>query len=160
MIAEVRVPGAPVGSICGGGRYADLTGVFGWPGMSGVGVSFGADRIYDVLEHFNAFPEGLGRLTSLLLARMDADGLSDELALVRMGRAAGLSVEVYPDLAKLGKQLSYAADLGIPFVAIAGSNERAAGVWTLRDMATGTQVATNAEGLLRTVVEARANGIS
>jgi len=160
MIAEVRVPGAPVGSICGGGRYADLTGVFGWPGMSGVGVSFGADRIYDVLEHFNAFPEGLGRLTSLLVARMDADGLSDELALVRMGRAAGLSVEVYPDLAKLGKQLSYAADLGIPFVAIAGSNERAAGVWTLRDMATGTQVATNAEGLVRTVVEARANGIS
>ena len=97
-------------------------------------------------------------MTSLLVARMDAEGLADELALVRMGREAGISAEVYPDLAKLGKQLSYAADLGIPFVAIAGSNERAAGVWTLRDMATGTQVSTNAEGLVRSVLEARAEG--
>jgi histidyl-tRNA synthetase len=155
MIVEVRVPDAPVGSICGGGRYADLTGVFGWPGMSGVGVSFGADRIYDVLEHFGAFPEGLGQMTTLLVARMDAEGLEDALSLVRASRAAGVSSEVYPDAVKLGKQLSYAADLGIPFVALAGSNERALGVWTLRDMATGTQTQATAAEVVRAVTEAR-----
>lgn len=160
MIVEVRVPDAPVGSICGGGRYADLTGVFGWPGMSGVGVSFGADRIYDVLEHFEAFPEGLGQMTTLLVALMDAEGRDDALALVRAGRAAGLSVEVYPDAVKLGKQLSYAADLGIPFVALAGSNERAAGVWTLRDMATGTQSQATAAELVRAVASARSDAPS
>ena len=155
MIVEVRVPDAPVGSICGGGRYADLTGVFGWPGMSGVGVSFGADRIYDVLEHFGAFPEGLGQMTTLLVARMDAEGLEDALSLVRASRAAGVSSEVFPDAVKLGKQLSYAADLGIPFVALAGSNERALGVWTLRDMATGTQTQATAAEVVRAVTEAR-----
>lgn len=155
MIAEVRVPDAPVGSICGGGRYADLTGVFGWPGMSGVGVSFGADRIYDVLEHFDAFPKDLGLMTHLLVVRMDEEDLAGALALVRAARAAGLSAEVYPDVTKLGKQLGYAADLGIPFVALAGSNERAQGVWTVRDMSTGTQVQATAADVVRSVCAAR-----
>lgn len=140
-IFEVRVDNAPVGSICGGGRYADLTGIFGWEGMSGVGISFGADRIYDVLEHFEAFPADLAVATDVLVCRLDADDLatSNDLKTLRALRSAGWNAELYPDAAKLKKQLKFAADRSIPWVVLCGESERASGAVTLRNMATGEQ---------------------
>lgn len=140
-IFEVRVDDAPVGSICGGGRYADLTGIFGWSGMSGVGISFGADRIYDVLEHFDAFPTDLDVSTDVLVCRLDGDdaATSNDLASLRALRAAGWKAELYPEATKLKKQLKFAADRFIPWVILCGETERAAGSVTLRNMATGEQ---------------------
>lgn len=139
-IFEVRVPGAPVGSICGGGRYADLTGIFGWPDMSGVGISFGADRVYDVCEHFGLFPAGNEVAADVLVLRMDEEGTVADLKLVDDLRAAGLRTVLYPDAAKLKKQLKYAADVGVPFVAFAGEEERAVGEVTVKDMQAHTEV--------------------
>lgn len=133
-IFEVRVPDAPVGSICGGGRYADLTGIFGWPDVSGVGISFGADRIYDVCEHFGLFPEGQEVAADVLVLRMDEAGTTQDLQLVDDLRAAGFRTVLYPELAKLKKQLKYALDVNVPFVAFAGEEERAEGAITIKDM--------------------------
>lgn len=138
-IFEVRVKDAPVGSICGGGRYDDLTGIFGWKGMSGVGISFGADRIEDVLEHFNAFPDFLDQTTNVLITLMDGDKVDEELALASNLRAAGYSVEVYPDAAKLKKQMKYANDRSIPFVVLIGEEERANSEATVKNMNSGEQ---------------------
>jgi histidyl-tRNA synthetase len=134
-IFEVRVPGAPVGSICGGGRYADLTGIFGWPGNSGVGISFGADRIYDVCEHFGLFPEGQDASTDVLVLRMDESGTRYDLRMVDALRAAGWRTTLYPDLAKMKKQLKYAADLQVKYVVFVGEEERVQGLVTLKNMA-------------------------
>lgn len=133
-IFEVRVPNAPVGSICGGGRYADLTGIFGWPDMSGVGISFGADRIYDVCEHFGLFPKGQDVAADVLVLRMDESGTAEDLQLVDELRAAGFRTVLYPELAKLKKQLKYALDVNVPFVLFAGEEERGAGEVTIKDM--------------------------
>lgn len=140
-IFEVRVDNSPVGSICGGGRYADLTGIFGWSGMSGVGISFGADRIYDVLEHFGRFPEDLAISSEVLVCRMDAgeEATDYDLKALRSFRSAGVKSEMYPDAAKLKKQLKFASDRAIPFVVLAGDEERTASEVTLRDMTTGEQ---------------------
>jgi histidyl-tRNA synthetase len=138
-IFEVRVKGAPVGSICGGGRYDDLTGIFGWSGMSGVGISFGADRIEDVLEHFGKFPDFLELTTDVLIANMDESQLSEELELAGKLRSLGLAVELYPDTAKLKKQMKYADDKSIPYVAIIGEQERAEKVVTIKNMTSGEQ---------------------
>jgi len=138
-IFEVQVVDGPVGSICGGGRYDDLTGIFGMPGVSGVGISFGADRIYDVLEHFQAFPEGLGVGLDVLLLHMGEETLGQVLSAASLCREAGLRTEVYPDAAKLKRQFKYADDRGVPFVLVIGSDEAAAGAVTLRNMADGVQ---------------------
>lgn len=138
-IFEVRVKDAPVGSICGGGRYDDLTGIFGWSGMSGVGISFGADRIEDVLEHFDAFPESLDLTTNVLITLMDSEKVDEELELAAILRAEGYSVEVYPDAAKLKKQMKYANDRSIPFVILIGEEERAKSEATIKNMNTGEQ---------------------
>lgn len=138
-IFEVRVPEAPIGSICGGGRYADLTGIFGWEGMSGVGISFGADRIYDVLEHFDKFPKTLASQSRLLIVQMDVEGESYGLELLRFLRKEGHRALMYPEVTKLKKQLKYADDAGISFVLIAGEDERKSGVWTVRNMMNGEQ---------------------
>ena len=138
-IFEVQVVDGPVGSICGGGRYDDLTGIFGMPGVSGVGISFGADRIYDVLEHFQAFPEGLGVGLDVLLLHMGEETLGQVLSAASLCREAGLRTEVYPDAAKLKRQFKYADDRGVPFVLVIGSDEAAAGAVTLRIMADGVQ---------------------
>ena len=138
-IFEVRVADSPVGSICGGGRYDDLTGVFGWSGMSGVGISFGADRIEDVLEHFNKFPGELDLTTDVLVTYMDAENCDMELKLVSHLRTNGLAVEMYPDPVKLKKQMKYAGDRAIPYVILIGEEERKAEKVTLKNMSDGSQ---------------------
>lgn len=138
-IFEVRVPDAPIGSICGGGRYADLTGIFGWDGMSGVGISFGADRIYDVLEHYEAFPPEALTRPQVLVAQLDEDGTSHALEAMRKLRAAFVRTVLYPDAVKLKKQLKHASELNVEFVMMAGADERSKGVWTVRNMQTGEQ---------------------
>lgn len=138
-IFEVQVDGAPVGSICGGGRYDDLTGIFGMPGVSGVGISFGADRIYDVLEHFGGFPDNLESDLDVLVLHMGEDTLREALGAASLCRAAGWRTELYPDPAKLKKQFKYADDRGVGHVLILGSDEVAAGNATLRNMKSGQQ---------------------
>lgn len=138
-IFEVQVVDAPVGSICGGGRYDDLTGIFGMPGVSGVGISFGADRIYDVLEHFGAFPAEVATDLDVLVLHMGEDSVPHILDAARRCRAAGLRTELYPDAAKLKKQFKYADDRRAPHVLILGSDEVAAGQVTWRNMESGEQ---------------------
>lgn len=138
-IFEVRVPDAPIGSICGGGRYADLTGIFGWEGMSGVGISFGADRIYDVLEHYDAFPAAALTQPEVLIVQLDEEGRSNALQAMHALRRAGVRTVLYPDAAKLKKQLKHASEIGVMWVFMAGADERAKGAWTLRNMETGEQ---------------------
>ena len=138
-IFEVQVVDAPVGSICGGGRYDDLTGIFGMPGVSGVGISFGADRIYDVLEHFGAFPPDLATDLDVLVLHMGEESLDVMLKAARRCRERGLRTEVYPDAAKLKKQFKYADDRRAPHVLILGSDEVAAGQVTWRNMESGEQ---------------------
>jgi len=138
-IFEVRVPDAPIGSICGGGRYADLTGIFGWDGMSGVGISFGADRIYDILEHCDAFPSEALTQPQVLVVQLDEEGRSHAIEAMRQLRAAAVRTVLYPDVVKLKKQLKYASELNVQFVFMAGANERSKGIWTVRNMETGEQ---------------------
>ena len=138
-IFEVRVPDAPIGSICGGGRYADLTGIFGWDGMSGVGISFGADRIYDVLEHYDAFPPEALTQPEVLVVQMDEEGRTHAIEAMRQLRAASVRTVLYPDVVKLKKQLKHASELNVQYVFMAGADERSKGVWTVRNMQTGEQ---------------------
>ena len=138
-IFEVVVDDAPVGSICGGGRYDDLTGIFGWSGMSGVGVSFGADRIEDVLNHFEAWPELATDGLDVMVVQMEGGDIEQELSASRRMRQAGLSVEVYPEAAKLKKQFKYADDRGVRWVLVLGEAELAEGKVTLKDMREGVQ---------------------
>lgn len=139
-IFEVKaLEGSLQSSICGGGRYDDLTGVFGLKGMSGVGISFGADRIYDVLLETNKFPAELGASTKLLFANFGDKEAMHCLKLLRQVREAGIAAELYPDAVKMAKQFKYADDKSIPFVAIIGGNEMAQGTVTIKDMKSGEQ---------------------
>ena len=140
-IFEVKALDFPIGSICGGGRYDNLTGIFGLPGMSGVGISFGADRIYDVLKGLDKFPKDLGSSTRLLFAVMGADELRYVLPLAKSLREAGIAVEVYPEAGKLKKQFDYAAKKAIPFISINGTSEIEAGTVNLKNLETGDQQA-------------------
>ncbi len=140
-IFEVKAKDFPIGSICGGGRYDNLTGIFGLPDMSGVGISFGADRIYDVLLGLEKFPEGLGSCTRLLFANMDRDSVLFLLPLVTELRRRGVSCEIYPDPSKLKKQFDYADRKQIPFLSISGSTEAAAGQVNIKNLASGEQKA-------------------
>jgi len=155
-IFEVVVNDAPVGSICGGGRYADLTGIFGWQGMSGVGISFGADRIEDVLNHFDAWPALVNRGLDALIVHMDGGGLDVELTLAAELRKAGLSVELYPEPAKLKKQFKYADDRRARVVLVRGEDEKLAGTVTVKTMATGGQTAVRLEAVVDHLVAQRA----
>lgn len=138
-IFEVVVEDSPVGSICGGGRYDDLTGIFGWSGLSGVGVSFGADRIEDVLNQFDAWPSLATDGLDVMVVQMEGGSLSKELAVVKAMRNQGLSAELYPDAAKLKKQFKYANDRGVRWVVILGDAELEAGTVTIKDMHEGEQ---------------------
>ena len=140
-IFEVKALDFPIGSICGGGRYDDLTGIFGLPGMSGVGISFGADRIYDVLKGLDKFPAELGSSTKLLFAVMGSDELRYVIPLAKSLREAGVSVEIYPEAGKLKKQFDYAAKKAIPFISINGFSEIEAGTVNLKNLETGDQKA-------------------
>ena len=134
-IFEVKAAeGTLQSSICGGGRYDDLTGVFGLKGMSGVGISFGADRIYDVLLETNKFPAELGGSTKLLFANFGGKEALHCLQLLRAVREAGIAAELYPDQVKLPKQFTYAEKKGIPYVAIVGETEMKEGLVTLKKM--------------------------
>ena len=140
-IFEVKAMDWEIGSICGGGRYDNLTGIFGLPGLSGVGISFGADRIYDVLEGLGLFPASLEQATTLLFAVMGDAELRYVLPVARALRSAGVPVEVYPEPAKLRKQFEYAEKRSIPFISINGSSEIEAGTVNVKNLVSGEQKA-------------------
>ncbi|MBO4917337.1 MAG: histidine--tRNA ligase [Bacteroidales bacterium] len=140
-IFEVKALDFAIGSICGGGRYDNLTGIFGLPDMSGVGVSFGADRIYDVLKGLDKFPAGLKSSTRVLFANMGSSELLYVLPVARALRESGVSVEIYPDATKLKKQFDYADRKSIPFLSIDGESEMQASTIQLKNLATGEQKA-------------------
>ena len=137
-----------VGSVCGGGRYDDLTGIFGLSGVSGVGISFGADRIYDILEARNGFPTHRTTGTRVLFVNLGEAPAAWSLEILDQIRSAGVSGELYPDEAKMKKQMKYANEKGIPFVVLIGENEVKNGHVTLKDMETGEQFALGVEELL------------
>jgi len=138
-ICEVKSTEVQIGSICGGGRYDDLTGIFGLEGVSGVGVSFGADRIYDVLLQLERFPQEREMDTQLLFVNFGEKEVSYILSILGELRSHGIASELYPDAAKMKKQMSYANQRKIPYVALAGEQEIAEGVLTLKEMETGKQ---------------------
>ena len=138
-IFEVKALDYAIGSICGGGRYDNLTGIFGLPGMSGVGISFGADRIYDVLKGLDKFPKDIAGSATVLFANMDSEALAYIIPVVKSLREAGVSCEIYPDKSKLKKQFDYADKKGIPFVSINGGDEAASGNVNLKNLSSGEQ---------------------
>ena len=138
-IFEVKAQDWQIGSICGGGRYDNLTGIFGLPDMSGVGVSFGADRIYDVLEGLGKFPSTLVAGADLLFANMGAAETAYVLPVASALREAGVSVEIYPDAAKLKKQFDYCDRKSVPFISICGESEAASGTVQIKNLSSGEQ---------------------
>lgn len=144
-IIEVKALDAEIGSISGGGRYDNLTGVFGLDGISGVGISFGADRIYDVLLALNLFPDETAQATRVLFANFGQKEAEASLAIIKKLRACGISAEIYPDNAKMKKQIGFANSMNVPFFAIIGESELAEGTITLKKMADGTQMTVKAD---------------
>lgn len=138
-IIEVKARDVAIGSITGGGRYDNLTGVFGMPGLSGVGISFGADRIYDVLNALDLYPAEAQNSTRVIFLNLGKAEAAASLRAAMALRAQGIAAEVYPDAAKMKKQMGYADALGIPFVAIIGEEELAEGTATVKNMTTGEQ---------------------
>jgi histidyl-tRNA synthetase len=138
-IIEVKAADVEIGSICGGGRYDDLTGIFGLKNISGVGISFGADRIYDVMAQLNLFPDDTAVSSSILFANFGEKESLYCFGLLTKLHEEGISAELYPDAVKLNKQLSYANARHIPYVVLAGENEIKDGVLTVKDMVTGEQ---------------------
>ncbi|MBC8626195.1 histidine--tRNA ligase [Alloprevotella sp. Lung230] len=138
-IFEVKALDVEIGSITGGGRYDNLTGIFGLPGLSGVGISFGADRIYDVLNQLELYPADTASGVDLLFINFGEAEAACCLRMARQTRAAGISTEVFPDAAKMKKQMNYANTRNIPFVALVGESEMAAGTIALKNMTTGEQ---------------------
>lgn len=138
-IFEVKALDAEMGSVCGGGRYDDLTGIFGLEGVSGVGISFGADRIYDVLNSLNGFPAELAATTRVLFINFGENEQRSCLNILENLRKAGIPSELYPDTDKLKKQMKYADLKGIPFVVLVGEEEMNSGTLTVKDMKTGVQ---------------------
>ena len=128
-----------MGSICGGGRYDDLTGIFGLEGVSGVGISFGADRIYDVMLQLDRFPKRAALDTTLLFVNFGVQEAKHIIPILGQLRKQGISTELYPEQAKMKKQMAYADKREIPYVALVGEQEFLDGVVTLREMATGKQ---------------------
>ena len=150
-ILEVKSNDVEIGSICGGGRYDDLTGVFGLPEVSGVGVSFGADRIYDVMSQLNLFPDEVVAATKVFFVNFGEKEERYCLKLITSLRNAGLSAELYPEPAKLKKQMTYANNRGIKYVILAGENEIETNTVTVKNMNTGEQVKMSPEELRATL---------
>lgn len=138
-IFEVKALDVEIGSITGGGRYDNLTGIFGMPGLSGVGISFGADRIYDVLNQLELYPANTNSSVQLLFINFGEAEAAHCLSLARQTRAAGIATEVFPDATKMKKQMNYANTCQIPFVALVGESEMQEGVIALKNMVTGEQ---------------------
>ena len=147
-IFEVKSNEVAMGSIGGGGRYDDLTGMFGLKNLSGVGISFGADRIYDVLEELDAFPKNTTESTKVLISNFDETSEAFALPILSQLRAAGIAAELYPQAAKLKKQLGYADSKRIPYVILIGSEEMASGLLSLKNMNSGEQSTLTMQALL------------
>ena len=147
-IFEVKALDVQIGSILGGGRYDNLTGIFGMPGISGVGISFGIDRIFDVLNALDCYPKDAVVGTQLLFINFGEKETAYCLPFVAQARIAGIRTEIFPDAAKMKKQMSYANAKEIPFVALAGENEMAQGKLTLKNMTTGDQTLVTPEELI------------
>lgn len=147
-IFEVKVNNVSIGSVSGGGRYDNLTGVFGLPGVSGVGFSFGVDRLYDVLEELNLFPSEANTSTQILIANFDSNSERFALPLLKKLREAGIRAEIFPESAKMKKQMNYADKKQIPFVLMAGPDEIASGQLGLKNMTTGEQNALTFDQIL------------
>lgn len=150
-IFEVKALDTPMGSITGGGRYDNLTGIFGMPGISGVGISFGADRIYDVLNTLDLYPKEITTNTQLLFINFGDKEAEYCMPIVSKSRANGIRTELFPDAAKMKKQMSYANANNIPFVALAGDDEIQKGIVTLKNMETGEQKQVTAEEMISIV---------
>ncbi len=151
-IFEVKALDVEIGSITGGGRYDNLTGIFGMPGISGVGISFGVDRIYDVLNALDAYPKDATNGTRLLFINFGDSETAYCMPVAAKARQAGIRTEVFPDAAKMKKQMSYANAKQIPFVALAGENEINEGKFTLKNMLTGEQQLLSPDELIETVL--------
>jgi histidyl-tRNA synthetase len=147
-IFEVKADGVKMGSICGGGRYDDLTGLFGMPNMSGVGISFGADRIYDVLKELELFPKEVGQGLEVLFVNFGETEQAHCLPLIKDIRKNGISCEIYPSKAKMQKQMKYANDIQVKYVAIVGENEIENEIIQLKNMETGEQEEVSVEELI------------
>lgn len=150
-IFEVKALDTPMGSISGGGRYDNLTGIFGMPGLSGVGISFGVDRIYDVLNALDLYPKDSLNTTQLLFINFGEKETAYCLPIAAKVRDAGIRTEIFPDASKMKKQMSYANAKQIPFVALAGENEIAQGKVTLKNMATGEQSLVSTDELIEKI---------
>lgn len=150
-IFEVKAIDTPMGSITGGGRYDNLTGIFGMPGLSGVGISFGADRIYDVLNALDLYPDDAVCGTQLLFINFGERETAYCMPIASMARVAGICTEIFPDATKMKKQMSYANAKNIPFVALAGENEIAEGKITLKNMQTGEQLLLTPDELINKI---------
>ena len=151
-IFEVKALDVQIGSITGGGRYDNLTGIFGMPGLSGVGISFGADRIYDVLNQLDLYPTDAMATTQLLFINFGEKETAYCMPIAREMRSAGIRTEVFPDSVKMKKQMAYANAKQIPFVALAGENEINEGKVTLKNMVTGEQTLVNKEDIVAAIV--------
>ncbi|MBQ9398365.1 MAG: histidine--tRNA ligase [Bacteroidales bacterium] len=152
-IFEVKALDWAIGSICGGGRYDDLTGIFGLPNTSGVGISFGADRIYDVLSGLNLFPKNAAAAAVVLFTNMGETEVAYTIPVAAALRRAGIACEIYPDNTKLKKQFEYADRKGIPYLAIVGDQEVTDGTVTLKNLATGEQRSVAKDGLAQCLAE-------
>ncbi|GAB2701607.1 histidine--tRNA ligase [Mucilaginibacter koreensis] len=152
-IFEVKTNEVKMGSIGGGGRYDDLTGMFGLKGLTGAGISFGADRIYDVLEELNLFPEATSQTTQVLICCFDKEGEHFALPVMQQLRSQQVSTELYPAGAKIKKQLDYANSKQIPFTIVIGSDEMQSGLLTFKNMLTGTQEKLTAEQIVAVLAE-------
>lgn len=152
-IFEVKALDTPMGSISGGGRYDNLTGIFGMPGLSGVGISFGVDRIYDVLNALDLYPKDSLTTSQILFINFGDKETAYCMPIVAKVRAAGIRAEIYPDATKMKKQMSYANAKMIPYVALAGDSEMAEGKITLKNMATGEQQMVAPEELIKCITD-------
>ena len=152
-IFEVKAKDVAMGSICGGGRYDDLTGIFGMPGVSGVGISFGADRIYDVLTQLQLFPSETIDSTKLLFLNLGAVEEAFCLPVLAEVRKAGINAEIFPDQSKMKKQMTWANNKNIPFVAIVGEEEMSQGKINLKNMLSGNQQLVDAKELIKILSE-------
>ncbi|MEO9805960.1 MAG: histidine--tRNA ligase [Reichenbachiella sp.] len=154
-IFEVKANGVQIGSITGGGRYDNLTGVFGLKEVSGVGISFGVDRIYDVLEELNLYPESTATQVQVMIVNFGEEMTSVGIQLLQSLRNEGIRAEIYPDASKMKKQMTYANNLNIPFVVLIGEDEINAGNYTLKNMADGEQAAYKSDDLISKIKNSR-----
>jgi histidyl-tRNA synthetase len=151
-IFEVKTNEVAMGSIGGGGRYDDLTSMFGLKGLTGVGISFGADRIYDVLEELNLFPTAANQSTQVLICNFDKEGETYALPLLQQLRRRDVNAELYPAGAKIKKQLDYANNKNIPYTVVIGGDEMQSGLLTFKDMASGVQEKLTADEIVSRMV--------